>query len=307
MSQMPQVQMVHHKVLVTGANGQLGRALVTEFSEVYEVVGITRKDADITDKTEISRVISRHRPRYVLHTAAFTNVDRCEIEPAKAALVNSAGTENVALACKSVNAKLIYFSTDYVFDGTKSRAYIETDRTNPVNVYGRSKLDGESKCLSSWADTIIIRIGWIYSETGSNFLKKILAAAKRKVETAKATGEKPVLKVVTDQIGTPTCAKDIATQTRKLIEKNVSGIYHMASYPEVSRFEFARAILAAMLPEVTIEPGGSDEHPAEAKRPPRSSLSCEKLESENFSMMRPWKESLDEFLKLHGKQLLNEI
>ena len=94
---------------------------------------------------------------------------------------------------------------------------------------------------------------------------------------------------------------------RKLIEKNVSGIYHIASYPEVSRFEFARAILAAMLPEVIVEPCGSDEHPAEAKRPTRSSLSCEKLESENFSMMRPWKESLDEFLKLHGKQLLNEI
>lgn len=304
---MPQVQIVPYKVLVTGANGQLGRALVSEFSKTYEVVGITRKDADITDRIEISSVINNHRPRYVLHTAAFTNVDRCEIEPKKAALVNSVGTENVDLACKSVNAKLVYFSTDYVFDGTKSSSYIETDRTNPINVYGRSKLDGESKCLSSWADTVIIRIGWIYSENGANFLKKILTAAKRKVETAKATGEKPILKVVTDQIGTPTCAKDIAKQTQKLVESNVSGIYHVASGSEVSRFEFARKVLATMLPEVTVELCGSDEHPAKAKRPPRSSLSCEKLELENLSMMRPWKESLDEFLKLNGEQLLNEI
>ena len=304
---MPQVQIVHYKILVTGASGQLGQALVSEFSKGYEVIGITRKDADITDRIEISSVINNHRPRYVLHTAAFTNVDRCEIEPVKAASVNSAGSENVALACKSVNAKLVYFSTDYVFDGTKSRAYLETDRSNPINVYGRSKLDGESKCLSSWADTIIIRIGWIYSETGSNFLKKILAIAKRRAESAKATGEKPCLKVVTDQIGTPTCAKDIAIQTKRLIEKNVSGIYHVASGPEVSRFDFAREVLATMLPEVIVEPCGSDEHPAKAKRPSRSSLSCEKLELENLSMMRPWKESLDEFLKLHGKQLLNEI
>lgn len=295
------------KVLVTGANGQLGRALVSEFSDKYEVVGLTRKDADITDKTAISRVISSHRPRYVLHTAAFTNVDRCETEPEKAALVNSTGTENVALACKAVNAKLVYFSTDYVFDGAKSSSYIETDRTNPINIYGRSKLGGESKCLTSWADTVIIRIGWIYSENGSNVLKKILAAAKRKAETARAAGEKPALKVVDDQIGTPTWTKDIAMQMQKLIERNVSGIYHMASGPEVSRFEFARAILAAMLPEVTVEPCYSSEYPTEAKRPPKSSLSCEKLKSENLSVMRSWQESLDEFLKLHGKQLLNEI
>ena len=298
---------MHHKVLITGANGQLGRALVSEFSNAYEVVGITRKDADITDKTEISRVISRHRPQYVLHTAAFTNVDRCEIEPEKATLVNSVAAENVALVCKSLNAKLVYFSTDYVFDGTKSRPYIETDRTNPVNVYGHTKLNGESKCLSSWADSIIIRIGWIYSENGANFVRKILAAAKRKVKTAKATGEKPILKVISGQIGTPTLTKDIATQTHKLIERNVSGIYHVASSPEVSRFEFAREVLAAMLPEVAVEPCGSDDHPPKAKRPPRSSLSCEKLKSENLSVMRPWKESLDEFLKLYGKQLLNEI
>ena len=299
--------MVPNKVLVTGANGQLGRTLVSEFSEKYEVVGLTRKDADITDKIEISRVISSHRPQYVLHTAAFTNVDRCEIEAEKAALVNSTGTENVALACKSVNAKLVYFSTDYVFDGTKSSSYIETDRTNPVNVYGSSKLDGESKCLASWADTVIIRIGWIYSENGSNFLKKILAAAKRKAETARAAGEKPVLKVVDDQIGTPTWTKDIAMQMQKLIERNVSGVYHVASNSEVSRFEFARAILTTMLPDVTVEPCSSSEYNTEAKRALRSSLSCEKLKSENLSVMRPWQESLDEFLKLHGKQLLNEI
>ncbi len=307
MSQMSQVQMVRHKVLVTGANGQLGRALVREFSISHEVVGITKKDADITDNTEISKIISRHRPQYVLHTAAFTNVDRCELEPDKANLVNSKGTENVASACKSVNAKLVYYSTDYVFDGKKNSPYIETDRTNPINVYGQSKLNGESKCLSSWADTVIIRIGWLYSESGANFVRKILAAAKRKVESAKATGEKPSLKVVDDQIGTPTCAKDVATQTQKLIERNVSGIYHIASYPEVSRFEFARAILATMLPEVTVESCNSDDHPTGAKRPLRSSLSSDKLESENLSMMRHWKESLDEFLKLHGKQLLNEI
>ena len=119
---MQKAEIVPHKVLVTGANGQLGQALVSEFSDLYEVVGITRKDADITDKIKISGVISRQRPRYVLHTAAFTNVDRCEIEPEKAALVNSVAAENVALACKLVNAKLVYFSTDYVFDGTKSKA-----------------------------------------------------------------------------------------------------------------------------------------------------------------------------------------
>ena len=304
---MPKVQIVLRKVLVTGAHGQLGRALVSEFSAGYEVVGIARKDADITDKTEINKIISRHRPQYVLHTAAFTNVDRCEIEPDKANLVNSTGTENVALACKSVNAKLVYYSTDYVFDGTKSSPYIETDRTNPINIYGRSKLDGESKCLSSWADSVIIRIGWIYSERGANFVRKILAAAKRKVESVKVTGEKPSLKVVADQIGTPTWTKDIAMQTRKFLDSNVSGIYHAASYPEISRFEFARVILATMLPEVTVESCDSDEHPTKAKRPLRSSLLCDKLESENLCLMRHRKESLDEFLKLYGNQLLDEI
>jgi dTDP-4-dehydrorhamnose reductase len=220
------------KLLITGANGQLGHELVrATIAAGHEVVATSHETLDITDKTAVDDVITSARPDVVIHAAAWTAVDACESEPEKALLVNGTATKYIADAAHAVGAHVVYISTDYVFDGSKASAYDESDATNPQSVYGSSKLAGE-KALG--ATDAIVRISWVCGFYGANMVKTILRLA-----------EQPQLKFVDDQIGNPTFADDAAEMIVRLATEKRPGTWHVTNQGEVSWYEFAREVLIA--------------------------------------------------------------
>jgi dTDP-4-dehydrorhamnose reductase len=220
------------KVLITGANGQLGHELVrATIAAGHEVVATSHETLDITDKTAVDDVITSARPDVVIHAAAWTAVDACESDPAKALLVNGTATKYIADAAHAVGAHVVYISTDYVFDGSKSSPYDEGDATNPQSVYGSSKLAGE-RALG--ATDAIVRIAWVCGFYGANMVKTILRLA-----------EQPQLKFVDDQIGNPTFADDAAEMIVRLAIEKRPGIWHVTNQGDVSWYEFAREVLIA--------------------------------------------------------------
>jgi len=286
------------KLLVTGSTGQLGSEFCRQLTGRFDVVGITRNDADITDLAQITEVIKKYKPDYVIHTAAFTDVDACEQNIHRTIAVNSIGATNAALAAQKAGAEIIYFSTDYLFDGTKNSAYVESDSPNPISEYGKSKLAGELATMESNKNWTIIRSGWIYSDHGKNFVKSILRTGKC---------NKGPLRVVNDQFGSPTWTKDIVEQTARIIEAKQTGLFHVASQGEVSRYEFAKMILDRLVPDSKIEPCETKDFPRPAKRPARSSLKSERLDKLGIDMMRPYDNCLVKFLDRYGEKLLNEV
>lgn len=204
------------KVLITGAQGQLGHDLQKHLSGRYTVFGTGRSELDITDLDAVKRLVYTIRPNVVVHAAAYTAVDRAESEPEAAYLVNADGTRNMALSAQEVGAKFCYVSTDYVFDGTSSEPYREFDRTNPTGVYGLSKRAGEEVTIAISDRFYIVRTSWVYGVHGSNFVKTILKLAK----------EKERLNVVSDQIGSPTYTTDLSRFIGNLISTEKFGIYH---------------------------------------------------------------------------------
>jgi dTDP-4-dehydrorhamnose reductase len=220
------------KLLITGANGQLGHELVrATIAAGHEVVATSHETLDITDKTAVDDVITSARPDVVIHAAAWTAVDACESDPAKALLVNGTATKYIADAAHAVGAHVVYISTDYVFDGSKSSPYDEGDATNPQSVYGSSKLAGE-RALG--ATDAIVRIAWVCGFYGGNMVKTILRLA-----------EQPQLKFVDDQIGNPTFADDAAEMIVRLAIEKRPGIWHVTNQGDVSWYEFAREVLIA--------------------------------------------------------------
>jgi dTDP-4-dehydrorhamnose reductase len=220
------------KVLITGASGQLGHELVrATIAAGHEVVATSHETLDITDKTAVDDVITSARPDVVIHAAAWTAVDACESDPAKALLVNGTATKYIADAAHAVGAHVVYISTDYVFDGSKSSPYDEGDATNPQSVYGSSKLAGE-RALG--ATDAIVRIAWVCGFYGGNMVKTILRLA-----------EQPQLKFVDDQIGNPTFADDAAEMIVRLAIEKRPGIWHVTNQGDVSWYEFAREVLIA--------------------------------------------------------------
>ncbi len=286
------------KLLVTGSAGQLGSEFCRQLAGRFEVVGVTRQDADITDLAQITEVIKKHKPEYVIHTAAFTDVDVCEKESKTAMEVNATGAGIVALAAHRAGAEIVYFSTDYVFDGTKDSAYVEGDVRYPISEYGCSKRAGEMATIAFNKNWTTIRSGWIYSQYGKNFVKSILTSAIRH--------ESPI-RVVNDQFGSPTWTKDIVNQTAKIIESKQTGLFHVASKGEISRYGFAKMILERLMPDSKIEPCETKDFPRPAKRPARSSLKSERLDKLGIDIMRPYDKCLTEFLDQYGDKLLNEI
>jgi dTDP-4-dehydrorhamnose reductase len=220
------------KVLITGVNGQLGHELVrAAIASGHEVVATSHETLDITDKMAVDAAITAARPDVVIHAAAWTAVDACESDPDKAMLVNGTATKYVADAARAVGAHVVYISTDYVFDGSKTSAYDESDTPNPQSVYGASKLAGERALGPLDA---IVRISWVCGFYGSNMVKTILRLA-----------EQPQLKFVDDQIGNPTFADDAATMIVRLATEKRSGIWHVTNQGDVSWYEFAREVLMA--------------------------------------------------------------
>lgn len=275
------------KILVTGAKGMLGTDLVTALSPEHQVVGIDIEDCDITQGVQIKDTVLNINPDIVLHSAAYTNVDGCEADPEIAYRVNAISTQNVALACQEADIPVLYFSTDFVFDGQKSSSYIEWDRPDPLSVYGASKYAGEQFVTGLLRKYYIVRIAWLYGANGKNFVKTIIQLAE----------ERDKLQVVDDQVGSPTFTVDVANGITELINTGNYGIYHMVNKGKASWFNFAKKILELNgKDDVNIEPITSAQLNRPAKRPANSVLRNLALELTIGDPMRPWEAALEEFI-----------
>ncbi|RLM03738.1 dTDP-4-dehydrorhamnose reductase [Gibbsiella quercinecans] len=221
------------KVLLTGSKGQLGSCFQDRLPAGWEVWATDSDTLDITDLDKVKQAVAQYQPDVIVNAAAYTAVDKAETEPELAALINATGPKNLALAAKEVGARLVHVSTDYVFDGKATTPYVETDLTNPLGVYGQTKLDGELAVAEVLPEAIIIRTAWVFSEYGNNFVKTMLRLAK----------DRDTLGIVADQRGCPTYAGDIAQAIIDLLQKkDEGGIYHFCGKDELSWFDFANLI-----------------------------------------------------------------
>ncbi len=292
------------KILIIGSSGMLGVDLSQCLYRDHKVFGadiVSRSSfavrgfykLDITKKQGVSAVIKNLNPDVIIHAAAWTDVDGCELDEKKAYRINSDGTKNVALACKAVDATLIYISTDFVFDGKRKNPYKETDRTNPLNTYADSKLKGEAAVKKILKKYFILRTGWLYGRYGKNFVDTILKIAKKE----------KVLRVVDDQIGSPTYTEDLAEAIHRLIDKCQSvkvskcyGVYHVSNSGSVSWHDYAKEILKLAKSQTKITPISSKELDRPAKRPKMSVLDNSKFIRYTGHRMRDWQEALKEYV-----------
>ncbi|PRD16802.1 dTDP-4-dehydrorhamnose reductase [Pantoea coffeiphila] len=263
------------KVLLTGSNGQLGKCFQDRFPKGWQINAVSSAELDITDKDSVLSVTAEYKPDVIVNAAAYTAVDKAENEAELATLVNTIGPANLASAAKALGARFIHVSTDYVFDGTATSPYLENDITNPLGVYGKSKLDGELAVAEMLPQSIIVRTAWVFSEYGNNFLKTMLRLGS----------DRPSLGIVADQYGCPTYAGDIASALITLIEKNVmGGIYHYCGDKSVTWYQFAdeifrQAVLLKKLPQAPLLKAiTTEEYPTPAARPAYSTLSTEKIQ-----------------------------
>jgi len=278
-------------ILVTGANGQLGRCLkyIQKNYADSTFIFLTKSELDITAPEHIEEALGVYSPTVVINTAAYTNVDASESHPEIAFAINHTGVEHLAIACKRQNIALIHISTDYVFDGSKNEPYVETDLPNPKTVYGASKLEGEKAIvevkLNAYA---IIRTSWLYSDYGSNFAKTMLRLSK----------ESDSISIVDDQTGSPTLAYDLAHAllviTDQLSVKN-SGVYHFSNTGNASWYAFAKAIFSNLKIRLKVKPITTDQYLTLASRPKYSALDCRKISNTFGISLSTWKISLQKF------------
>jgi len=285
------------RLLVIGAKGMLGRDLTGILSSSFskdEVIGWDIEEMDIQKEDESVTKIEKLRPEIVIHIAAYTDVDGCELNREKAFAVNAEGTRHVALAASKCHAKMVYLSTDYVFDGDKSEPYLESDSPHPLNVYGHSKLKGEQYVQELVKDFLIIRTQWLYGPFGKNFVSSILQQAR----------EKSALSIVNDQTGSPTYTVDLAKAISKLIQFDARGIFHVANRDLCTWYTFGQAILKLSgVNRVRVIPISSRELDRPAARPSYSVLNCQKLKRETGLTMRPWSEALKDYLSTYRQPL----
>ncbi|NOU75757.1 dTDP-4-dehydrorhamnose reductase, partial [Paenibacillus sp. LMG 31458] len=275
------------KILITGAGGQLGYDLIRVFGPVHEVSAWRRDQFDVSDEKKVRDILLQEQPDVVIHAAAYTNVDKAEIETELAYQVNAMGALHIAKACGQIGAKLVYVSTDYVFDGTKGTPYEERDLTNPNNIYGHSKLLGEKFVRMTCSKHFVVRTSWLYGIKGANFVTKVL-------EKARSGGP---LSIVDDQFGSPTYCLDLAIFIRELIETDKYGIYHASNQGSCSRYEFAGEILKyALMHHVALIPVHSEQFPLPAVRPMNSAFHHKAILDNGFTPIRDWKSALHYFL-----------
>ena len=279
------------KILVTGYNGQLGYDVVKELnSRSVECRGVDREDFDITDRDETVGYICDYAPDAVIHCAAYTAVDRAEDDEENCRKVNADGTENIAVACEKLRAKMLYVSTDYVYGGD-GEAPFETDSpTNPKNVYGVTKLEGEKAVMKYIDKFFIVRTSWVFGINGSNFVKTMLRLGD----------EKESLNVVCDQVGSPTYTPDLARLICDLIVTEKYGIYHGTNENFCSWAEFAAEIMNLGGKKKVINPVPSSEYPTKAERPHNSRLSKKCLDEAGIKRLPTWQDALKRFLKEMG-------
>ena len=280
------------KILVTGANGQLGQSLqkLSQKEKAFQFLFTDSETLDITNKEEVLNFFWQNEPDVCINAAAYTAVDLAETDTEKAFLVNADGTENLALACAEYNAQFIHVSTDYVFDGTNNLEYTEEDFTNPLGVYGASKLAGEELALEANPCAIILRTSWVYSEFGKNFVKTMLSLFATKEE----------LNVVADQYGQPTNATDLAEAILTIVktEKKTPGIFNFSNEGKISWYDFAQKIAELSVSKIKINPIVTSQYPTPAKRPQNSTLDLSKIKSTYHINIKPWEESLAKTIQL---------
>ena len=273
------------KILITGANGMLGQDLCPILEDcdfVDDVIETDINNLDITNESEVNEVLSKHNPDYIIHCAAYTNVDKAETDLENAEKINVKGTENIAKYTNKINSTLIYISTDYVFDGTKKEKYLPTDTPNPLNNYGKTKLMGEQAVQQHCKKYYITRTSWLYGHHGKNFIETMLKYGK----------EGKDLKVVNDQFGCPTWTVELSKGICKIIEENPEyGIFHVCGSGETSWYEFAKEIFKQAKINANLSPCTTEEYQIPAKRPKYSAM-------ENNGICENWKTSLKKYLEL---------
>ena len=286
-------------ILLLGSTGQLGATLSPELARIGKLIVTDRAILDLSNTENLRQVVHDCKPSVIVNAAAYTAVDKAESEQELAHAVNAAAPATLARAARETDAILIHYSTDYVFDGSKASAYIESDPVNPLNAYGRTKAEGEVAVQKSGCRHLIFRTSWVYSERGSNFLLTMLRLARQRDE----------LRIVDDQLGAPTSTHSLALATAKIIRRysagrwpdDRSGLYHMTDSGSTSWFGFAKAILerASKILGIRVPrliPITSAEYPTAARRPINSILNCEKLKAAFEISMPNWESSLDEVL-----------
>ena len=291
------------KILITGSSGMLGTALCGVLAEEFVTVGIdiirpqpaapvpdTFHEACITDKERIAAIFEKERPEIIIHAAAWTDVDGCEIDPEKAHKINTAATEHISFVSEKMGVPLIFISTDFVFDGGKGSPYKENDGTNPLSVYGKTKREAEKIIESTVKKYVILRTSWLYGKYGKNFVDTIISKAK----------ENKSLRVVNDQTGSPTYTEDLSRAIKVFIKKtdiNGGEIFHISNAGRCTWYDLASWILdKGGAKGVSVTPITSDELAAPAPRPVFSVLDTDKFERSTDYTMRPWQEALEEYL-----------
>jgi len=279
------------RVTIFGATGLLGKALVAEWNG-DEIIGLGSNDADIRDPEQVRRALENARPDWIVLAAAYTNVDGCESNRELAFAVNCQGAVNVAQSARQVGARLLFLSTDYVFDGTKTSPYETGDPRAPRSVYGHSKAEAEVQLLRILPECCIVRTSWLFGVGGKCFPDTIL----------KLAASRPELEVVNDQRGSPTYARDLANAIIQLCRKNAEGIVHVTDGGDCTWFEFAREIIAIAGLSTSVRPTSSDKFVRPAERPKYSVLSARSLNALGIEMA-PWQDALRRYMeerKYHG-------
>lgn len=276
------------KVLVTGVKGQLGYDVMAELARRnIEAIGVDIDEMDITDKISVEKVIGEAAPDVVVHCAAYTAVDAAEDNEALCRRVNAGGTRNIAEVCKKLDCKMVYISTDYVFDGQGTRPWEPDDERHPLNVYGQTKYEGELAVQENLSKYFIVRIAWVFGKNGKNFVKTMLKLAE--------THDK--LTVVNDQFGSPTYTYDLARLLVDMIQTDKYGIYHATNEGICTWYEFACEIFRQAGVKIEVTPVPASEYPAKAKRPENSRLDKSKLTENGFERLPSWQDALRRYIK----------
>jgi dTDP-4-dehydrorhamnose reductase len=275
------------RTIVFGAKGQLGRDLVALFRDKGEVLGVDLPEVDVADARSVESVCQASHPDLVINAAAYTDVEKAEDDEAGALRANETGAANVAAVAAQLGVPVVYYSTDYVFDGSKRSPYEPDDALSPLCVYGRSKAAGEAATRNANPRHFVLRTAWLYGPGGNNFVEKILRAAATRTS----------LRVVDDEIGSPTHTLDLADATAAVCATDCYGTYHAVNAGACSRHALAEAALERAGIHIDVVACSSSEFPAKARRPLYSVLSNTKLEQRIGHVMRPWKQALDAYMK----------
>jgi dTDP-4-dehydrorhamnose reductase len=276
------------RLFITGARGQLGRTLQTQFAQ-DALLPVDLPECDITDRACVMQAVGEFKPDVVIHAAAMTDVDGCARDPDAAYRANALGTQNVALACQAAGCAMLYISTNEVFDGRKTEPYLEFDTPNPINTYGRSKLAGEAIVRDLLTRFYVVRLAWLYGKGGNHFVRKMIRLAD----------ERGSLRVVADEVGSPSYAEDVAQAIHQLVQTGAYGVYHLVNDGIASRYDFVREILRlSERGHIPVEPIKQADFRRASTPPPFTPL-------RNFCgaaqgiVLRPWQDALAEYLATH--------